>query len=146
MPDEIEITIRRDYLPGPDLEFGVTETDRDLTDAKVLIEGMPAKRLRESQDSVTVIAPRHGDHDWPLQIVVTTNSDKPVGILNFWWNGHEWEFQTPNADHHRTDDGLSPVIKALGDAAREIVHAIELAEETATTRAGATDKKRRREN
>ncbi len=98
MPKENKIVILRDDLPKVDLEFGITEKDRDLSEAKVLIEGKPAVRLRGDEDSVTVRAPSDVDHEGPLQIVVTTNSDKPVGILNYWWNGQKWEFHPPNPD------------------------------------------------
>jgi hypothetical protein len=121
MPNENEIVIRRDDLPKADREFGITEKDRDLSEAKVLIEGIPAVRLRGDEDSVTVIAPADGEHDGPLQIVVTTSSDKPVGILNYWWNGQEWEFQKPDPNGgDETEDGLSPVVKAIGDVVAAI--------------------------
>jgi hypothetical protein len=166
MRKENEIVVRSADLPKVDREFGITEQDRDLSEAKVLIEGKEAKRLKGDKDSVTVITPIDGEHPGPLQIVVTTNSNKPVGVLNYWWNGHQWEFQTPDTDHHRTDDGLSPVMNAIGDAAKIIVHAIEEwatspaggtatataggpattpAEGTATMPAGGTDKKRTKE-
>ncbi len=125
MVNENKIVILRDNLPKADLEFGLTDKDRSLTEAKVLIEGIPAVRLSGGRDSVTVIAPSDGDHDGPLQIVVTTNLDKPVGILNYWWNGQKWEFHPPNPDDDGTEDGLSPVVKAIGDAAGQIVGAIK---------------------
>ncbi len=104
MPNENKIVILRDDLPEADLEFGITDKDRILTEAKVLIEGILAVRLSGGEDSVTVIAPPDGDHDGPLQIVVTTNSDKPVGILNYRWNGQKWEFRPDPVEDQSDDD------------------------------------------
>jgi len=104
VPNENKIVILRDDLPEADLEFGITDKDRNLTEAKVLIEGILAVRLSGGEDSVTVIAPPDGDHDGPLQIVVTTNSDKPVGILNYWWNGQKWEFRPDPVEDQSDDD------------------------------------------
>ena len=122
MPNQNKIVILRDSLPKADLEFGITDKDRDLSEAKVLIEGIPAARLSGGEDSVTVIAPSDRDHDGPLQIVVTTNSDKPVGIVNYFWNGQEWVFQKPDPDDGdaETEDGLSPVVKAIGEVVAAI--------------------------
>jgi hypothetical protein len=120
MAKESEIVVRRDDLPKVDREFGITEEDRDLSEAKVLIEGKEAERLGGDKDWVTVSAPADGDHDGPLQIVVTTISDKPVGVLNYWWNGQEWEFQKPGPDDDGMEDGLSPVVKAIGDVVAAI--------------------------
>ncbi len=138
MPSENKLVIRRDDLPKADREFDITEKDRDLTEAKVLIEGMPAVRVQGGEESVTVTGPSHVGHNGPLQVVVTTKSDKPVGILNYWWNGQEWEFPTPNPDDHRTEEGLSPVMKAIGDGAKQIVAAIEESEGATATTTTAT--------
>ncbi len=121
MPKENEIVIRRDSVPKVDLEFGITEKDRDLSEAKVLIEGMEATRLGEDKDAITVRDPSDGGHDGPLQIVVTTKSDKVVGILNYWWNEDDkkWELR-PDPDDVETEDGLSPVVKAIGDVVAAI--------------------------
>ncbi len=120
MSKQNEIVVRRDDLPKVDREFGITEEDRDLSEAKVRIEGKEAERLGGDKDSVTVRAPSDVDHDGPLQILVTTISDKPVGILNYWWNGREWEFQKPGPDDDGMEDGLSPVVKAIGDVVAAI--------------------------
>jgi len=120
VPNENKIVILRDDLPEADLEFGITDKDRDLSEAKVLIEGIPAVRLSGGEDSVTVRVPSDRDDDGSLQIVVTTKSDKPVGVLNYWWNGQEWEFQKPGPDDDGMEDGLSPVVKAIGDVVAAI--------------------------
>jgi hypothetical protein len=125
MAKENEIVVRRVDLPKVDREFGITEEDRDLSKAKVLIEGKEAERVSGDKDSVIVRAPFDGEHDGPLQIVVTTNSDKPVGILNYWWNKDDkkWEFRL-DPDHDGSEDGMSPVVKAIEAAANKIVEAI----------------------
>lgn len=148
MPKENEIVIppiviRPRDLPEADREFGITGEDRDLTEAKVLIEGIPVVPLEQDEDSVTVKAPTDVDHDEPLQIVVTTNSDKVVGVLNYRWNKgrKEWELR-PDPDDDETEVGLSPIVKAIGDAAKEIVHAIEELKGGSTKPAGGRARSR----
>jgi hypothetical protein len=109
-----KIIISPGDLPKVESQFGFAEGE--LSKARVLIHGELAERLGEVEDeaSIGIKAPSGGEGSL-LQIVATTNSDKIIGILNYRWNkeDHKWQIEKPDDDE--MDDGLSPVLKGIGN-------------------------------
>jgi hypothetical protein len=60
----------------------VTETELNLTKAKVMIEGKPAEAVEAGEGSIEVEVPP-GLGDGPLIIVVTTEGGKIVDVLSY---------------------------------------------------------------
>jgi hypothetical protein len=133
-----EIIVSPGDLPEVKTKFGFVKGD--LTEARVRIHGELAERLEKDkvkdEESIGIKAPSGGEGAL-LQLVVTTNSDRIMGILNYRWNeeGKKWQIQKPNPDVEGMDDGLSPVVTGIGD----VVTAIHgLTGGTSTTPTGGT--------
>jgi hypothetical protein len=153
MPEENEIIMRLGNLPKFEEQFGFAAADP--SQIQVLIHGEPAPRLKKEEvaerlekekvkDERSIGFKAHSGHAGePLQIVLTTNSDEIVAILNYRWDEKVRKWQPDPDDDDATDDGLSPVVKAID----KVVAAIEglkgktpppPAGEAATTTAGGT--------
>ena len=118
-----EIIISPGALPKVETEFGFAEGD--LSKVEVLIHGERAERLEKDKvkdkGSIGIKAPS-GDDGGPLQIVLTTDSGEIVAILNYRWNESDkkWQIEKPDPHDDETEDGLSPVVKAIGNVVAAI--------------------------
>ena len=118
-----EIIISPGDLPKVEKEFGFVAGD--LSEASVLIHGELAERLAKDKvkdkGAIGIQAPAGGERTL-LQAVVTTNAGGIIGILDYRWSegDKKWQIEKPDPDDDGTDDGLSPVVKAIGNVVAAI--------------------------
>jgi hypothetical protein len=124
MAEEIKIAIAKEIKISPgDLLKAPEEEDRDLRKARALIHvrGKRVGEFRGDKDSITVEVPSDAGQG-PLTIVVITDAGKTVAILKYRWNEKhkKWQIEKANRDNAGPKDGLSPVVKAIGDVVAAI--------------------------